>query len=166
MTDAVIRRLDEDDIATLSELARTIWHAHYPGIISAAQIDYMLGQRYAPEAIRASLASTCWEVAWDGPVMVGFAHAFADTAPRTWKLDKLYVHPQRQRRGIGAALLARIGDDARRAGATRLVLRVNRHNAVALAAYAKYGFQRYGAEVLEIGNGFVMDDYLLEMHLG
>jgi hypothetical protein len=42
---------------------------------------------------------------------------------------------------------------------------VNKRNTIALAAYAKYGFRIYGQDVLDIGNGFVMDDYLLEMDL-
>jgi GNAT superfamily N-acetyltransferase len=97
--------------------------------------------------------------------MAGFAHAFAEPAPATWKLDKLYVHPHHQRQGIGSALLARIIDHARRAGASRLVLRVNRHNAIALAAYAKYGFRTYGEDTLDIGHGFVMDDYLMALDM-
>ena len=32
----------------VSALAEEIWNRHYPGIISQAQIDYMLDLRYAP----------------------------------------------------------------------------------------------------------------------
>lgn len=165
MTEIVIRPLLPGEVDALCRLAHEIWHAHYPGIISKAQIDYMLAQRYTADSIRASLDSTCWLGAWQGLVMNGFAHALADDQTSTWKLDKLYVHPDHQRTGIGQALLERVKQYACEAGATRLVLRVNRHNTVALAAYAKYGFRRYGADVLNIGNGFVMDDYLLELRI-
>jgi hypothetical protein len=30
------------DVPTIRRLARLVWHAHYPGIITVAQIDYML----------------------------------------------------------------------------------------------------------------------------
>jgi GNAT superfamily N-acetyltransferase len=165
MTELVIRRLAENGAETLGALAREIWHAHYPGIISREQIDFMLGQRYSPEVIRASLAGQCWQTAWLGNEMVGFAHSLADDAAGTWKLDKLYVHPRHQRKGIGEALLQAAIRHALDAGAARLILRVNKRNAVALAAYAKYGFRVYGEHVLDIGNGFVMDDYLLELNL-
>lgn len=163
MTEIVIRPLLSSEVEALCRLAHDIWHHHYPGIISQAQIDYMLAQRYSAESIRASLDSSCWLAAWQSQAMVGYAHAFADDHPSTWKLDKLYVHPGHQRTGIGQALLEPVKQQARETGATRLVLRVNRHNTVALAAYAKYGFTIYGENVLDIGNGFVMDDYLLEL---
>ena len=47
----------ESDIAEVVELARAIWYQHYPDIISVEQIEYMLGQRYHPDLIRAQLAS-------------------------------------------------------------------------------------------------------------
>ncbi len=163
MTEFTVRTLKLDEVESLCRLAQEIWHAHYPAIISKAQIDYMLAQRYSPASIRASLNSSCWLAAWHGQDMAGFAQAFADDAPSTWKLDKLYVHPDQQRKGVGQTLLDRVKQQARVAGATRLILRVNRHNKIALAAYARYGFSIYGENMLEIGNGFVMDDYLLEM---
>ena len=47
MTDAVlIRPLRNEDVSALASLARDIWRAHYPGIISVAQIEYMLAERY------------------------------------------------------------------------------------------------------------------------
>jgi ribosomal protein S18 acetylase RimI-like enzyme len=165
MTDFAIRPLSEDEVEELGILAHEIWHTHYPGIINREQIDFMLGQRYSPTAIRASMPGQSWDAAWVENRMVGFAHSFADGAATTWKLDKLYVHPEHQRKSIGQALLMQAIKHAINAGATRLILRVNKHNAVALAAYAKYGFRIYGEHVLDIGNGFVMDDYLLELKL-
>lgn len=165
MTEFTIRPLLTDEVETLCRLANEIWHAHYPAIIGKAQIDYMLAQRYSPESIRANLETSCWLAAWHGQAMAGFAQAFADDAPSTWKLDKLYVHPDHQRKGVGQALLGRVTQQAHNAGAARLILRVNKHNAAALSAYAKYGFRIFGENVLDIGHGFVMDDYLLELRL-
>lgn len=165
MNEIIIRPLAESEIESLGKLAHEIWHAHYPAIISREQIDFMLGQRYSTEAIRGNLSGQHWLVAWRDRSMVGFAHSLADDAPGSWKLDKLYVHPSFQRAGIGQALLQATVEQVRQAGGKRLVLRVNRHNEAALAAYAKYGFRVYGEHVLDIGNGFVMDDFLLEMDL-
>ncbi len=44
-----------EDIAPVCALAREIWLQHYPGIITVKQIEFMLAQRYSPEAIRAQL---------------------------------------------------------------------------------------------------------------
>lgn len=165
MPELAIRPLAPSEVGALGQLARDIWHAHYPGIISRAQIDFMLKQRYSPAAILAALQQQHWAAAWLGSEMAGFVNSFADAAPATWKLDKLYVHPARQRQGIGRALLDSAIAQARDAGAGRLILRVNRHNRIALAAYANYGFKVYGEHMLDIGDGFVMDDLLLELAL-
>ncbi len=50
-----IRSLAPADVAALCALAAEIWHAHYPAIISVAQIEYMLTQRYDPAIVRDEL---------------------------------------------------------------------------------------------------------------
>lgn len=157
--------LRDDEIDALVVLARAIWHACYPGIITPEQINHMLAQRYNPALIRQLQArGDPWWVARAGEAMCGFAHAQV-LDENDCKLDKLYVASDLQRHGIGALLLAKAEDFARRHGRTRLILRVNRHNAQALAAYRKYGFAK-SAEVREaIGGGFEMDDFVMTKEL-
>ena len=112
-----LQQLAADDVDAVSALARTVWQATYPPLISQAQIDAMLAKRYAPRRIHEQLNDPrhAWRVAQLNGVMVGFAHALLDESG--CKLDKLYVHPGHQRRGIGAALIREVGDWARAAGA-------------------------------------------------
>lgn len=162
-----IAALQADQTEALGALARYIWQRHYPGIISPAQIDYMLHQRYRAAVIRQQLdqPGSWWDVALEDAELIGFAHYFLDVDPQRIKLDKLYVHPAWQRRGVGAALLGRVESAARRQARTTLTLRTNKHNHTALAAYQKYGFVVTAEVVTEIGAGFVMDDYVLEKTL-
>lgn len=154
-----------DEAEALAELARKIWHAHYPGIISVEQIDYMLRERYKPGLIKQTLArGDRWLAARAGGALLGFAHGYA-LMEGDYKLDKLYVHPDYQRHGIGHLLLELMIEGARRHGSRRMVLRVNRNNAKAIAAYRKYGFEILVPVVEEIGKGFVMDDYVMTKEL-
>lgn len=166
MTEPVrIGRLALEEAEAVAELARLIWHAHYPGIISPEQIDYMLAERYKPALIRQTLArGDQWLVARAGSELVGFAHGYA-LVEGDFKLDKLYVHPNWQRHGIGRGLMEAIAGYARRRGSRRLVLRVNRHNAQAIAAYRQYGFEILVPVVEDIGAGFVMDDFVMTKDL-
>ena len=41
-----IERVQAEHLAEISVLAALIWRAHYPGIITPAQIDYMLARSY------------------------------------------------------------------------------------------------------------------------
>lgn len=160
-----VSRLSAADVDAVQSLARTVWQATYPALISQAQIDAMLAERYAAPSIRAQLKSPrdAWWIARQDGSVVAFAHAHL--APPDCKLDKLYVDPARQRSGIGAALLAAVSAWGRAQQATRLWLQVNRGNTQAIRAYEKYGFRIVEARVFEIGQGFVMDDYILEKAL-
>ena len=53
--DLAIEPVGIEQLQAISELAHHIWHLHYPGIISRAQIDYMLDQRYSPSHLAETL---------------------------------------------------------------------------------------------------------------
>ena len=158
-----IEPLTEGDVEALAALAREIWYAHYPAIISTAQIEYMLDQRYRPEIVRSELAQpgVWWDKLMIGPAMAGFSSYFLVPAAGEMKLDKLYVQPGRQRRGYGGLMIERACEVGRAQGCGRLVLAVNKRNAAAIAAYRKHGFEVADAMTKDIGGGFVMDDYLM-----
>jgi diamine N-acetyltransferase len=158
-----IAALENVDVEAVAALARDIWHAHYPGIISVAQIEYMLAQRYDPRAISAEIAQP--DVWWYKLVLeqriVAYMALHREAGGVAMKIDKLYVHPRQQRRGCGERLLAHAAAVARAKDCRELVLAVNRNNAPAIAAYRKHGFAVRNAAVRDIGGGFVMDDYIM-----
>ncbi len=160
---ACIRPLEPGDIGALTQLARRIWHAHYPGIITTAQIEYMLEQRYRPELVHGELGrdDVWWELASVHDHPVGFSSCLLTDEPREMKLDKLYVDPARHGTGVGTQLLQSVRARARSLQCRRLVLAVNKHNASAIAAYRRWGFRIERSVVTDIGAGFVMDDYFM-----
>jgi ribosomal protein S18 acetylase RimI-like enzyme len=162
-----ITALSVGDIDALCALAAEIWRAHYPAIISSAQIEYMLAQRYNAAVVRDELARG--DVWWDKLLvderMVGFASYCLLHSARAMKLDKLYVHPAHQRRGYGRMLVDRAVTMTRAYGCDALVLAVNKRNEDALAAYAKHGFAIVESVVKDIGGGFVMDDYVMRLNV-
>lgn len=167
MSDGVrIRPLKADDIPALLTLARDTWHAHYPFIISVAQIDYMLGQRYRRELIAADLdrALRRWDVLEEAGRLMAFAQ-YEPVAPGECKLDKLYVRHDARGQGYGSRLLAHVEREARALGASSLWLQVNRNNAQAIAAYRRNGFDVAREVVVDIGGGFVMDDFVMSKAL-
>lgn len=165
MDDTQLHPLTRQEVAAVCALARVVWQATYPALISQAQIDAMLADRYAADRIHAQRDDPdhAWRVARRNQETVGFAHAVREGAH--CKLDKLYVHPGYQRQGIGTALLHAVLDWARQQQAHRVWLQVNRHNTQAIAAYRKYGFVIAGSQVFDIGDGFVMDDHVMELIL-
>lgn len=159
----VIQPVRMADIDALATLAREIWQQAYAGIITQAQIDYMLALRYAPERLASELGSSdvWWDQAFVGDQRVGFSSCLLSGAPGELKLDKLYVHPARQREGIGAALIDCVLAHGRENGCHTLILAVNKQNANAIAAYRKNGFSVRESVRVDIGGGFVMDDFIM-----
>jgi ribosomal protein S18 acetylase RimI-like enzyme len=158
-----IEALHAEDVDELCRLAHIVWLDHYPPIIGIAQTEYMLRQRYAPEVIREELASGTiwWDVLREDGVMQAFAASFRADSPGALKIDKLYVHPARQRQGLGGRLLDHVCERARTLGCDKVLLAVNKRNHNAIAAYRKHGLDIAESVVKDIGGGFVMDDYIM-----
>jgi diamine N-acetyltransferase len=155
--------LSFDDIDLLIALAGITWRKHYPGIISVAQIEYMLAQRYNSALISEELqrADACWDVLWVDGVMTAFASYFPGERPRVTKLDKIYVQPDQQRKGYGGMLIDHVCKVMYETGCDTLMLAVNKRNVSAIAAYRKRGFRIAESVTKDIGGGFVMDDYVM-----
>jgi len=165
---ATILPVGEQDIPGLIELARAIWYAHYPSIITVEQIEYMLGQRYSPDVIRGQLASgsAWWDKLLVDGVLVAFAASEAGDEAHAMKLDKLYVRNDLHGQGYGSALVRHVEERARARGCTQLYLQVNKNNRSAIEAYLKNGFVVTQAATFDIGRGFYMDDYVMTKDIG
>ncbi len=118
------------DVEALAALARIVWQDAYRGLITQAQIDYMLEQRYDTRRLLEELAMP--EVWWDKAMLDKELAAFASSAltitPGEMKLDKIYVDPARQRIGVGDRLIAHVAQRARTQGCTALILAANKRN--------------------------------------
>ena len=160
-----IRPVTQPDVPAIAALAREIWQATYPGIITQAQIDFMLEQRYGHERLYDDLEDLHkWlDQAFLGDRRIGFA--FSEIYKGEFKLDKLYIHPDVQRRGVGGQLIANVAERAKKMGYPCVILQVNKRNTNAINSYKKYGFEVRTATVDDIGGGYVMDDFVMEKKL-
>lgn len=157
----------EADLTALSELAGVIWRQHYPGIISREQIDYMLGKMYSLATLRDEMRLRgihFYRLLTDGH-FGGFASIGPTEKASVMKLHKCYLLPALHGRGFGSALLQHCEVEARRLGAYRLILAVNKRNTKAIAAYQRNGFAVIESVVTDFGGGFVMDDFIMQKEL-
>jgi diamine N-acetyltransferase len=150
------------DIDQLIDVAQRSWHAHYPGIITVEQIDYMLELGYNRAVITKEICEEgiTWLSIMDGETIIGLISAGPYGAD-TIKLHKLYLLPEYHGKGIGAMALARVEQIAQQAGAHKIVLNVNKHNTKAIRAYERAGWRITEEVVNDIGNCYVMDDFVM-----
>ena len=154
--------LEKSGIPAVISLARSIWYAHYPGIITPEQIEYMLAAQYTVENIQFELSRGLirWIQIYSDSELVGFA-SYGPITARQLKLHKLYIDPGLHGQGLGRAALEYVVKAAEELGLPEVCLNVNKQNEKAIRAYKRMGFSVAEELVVDIGSGFVMDDYVM-----
>jgi len=154
------------DIPLIRELTMQVWPATYLPIIGAEQVAYMLGLFYAPEQLRKQMQESQhrFMIGYSDEQPVTFAST-SETEPGIFKLHKLYILPGSQGKGIGQFMIRHILKDLKSRNAAALRLNVNRYNYSAIAFYKKSGFHHFADEDIDIGNGYFMNDHILEIDL-
>ncbi len=160
----VIRKAYPTDIPQIRDMAYKIWPVTYGSILAPEQIDYMLKLIYSEKVLQEQMENNNeFILVYDGVHPVGFA-SFSLTEPQVYKLHKIYVLPSQQGKGTGRFIIDQLIKAMKAKGATTFQLNVNRHNN-AKAFYEKLGFAVIKEEDIDIGNGYFMNDYVMEKKL-
>lgn len=157
---------DKSQLHVVRDLAYKIWPDAYGEILSEAQLDYMLENFYALPALEEQLNHKhVFLLAEEEGVFYGFAsyEINCKNSGKT-KLHKIYVLPESQGKGVGKLLLNEVEKAARESGNKRLFLNVNRYN-IAQDFYKRLGFKIVHEEDIPIGNGYLMEDFVMEKEL-
>lgn len=149
-------------VADVARMAREVWNEHYVPIIGQAQVDYMVAKFQSPEAMRSQIDSgyEYFQIHESG-TNVGYAAIRHDAADARVFVSKLYVLAAHRKSGAGRRTLELIEHMARERGATHLWLTVNKGN-LSVRAYERLGFAIVESLVMDIGDGYVMDDFKME----
>lgn len=154
------------DLKTIQEIAYQTWPATYGKILSKEQLNYMLSQFYSEESLKNNVQNGHhFLLAKEDNIALGFVsyeHNYKQE-PVT-RIHKIYILPQTQGKGIGKLLIDAVEDLAKENHSVALSLNVNRFNK-ALTFYQKIGFEIIGEEDIEIGRGYLMEDYKMEKKL-
>ena len=157
-----IRALGRDELSVVRDIANQTWPVSYREMIPMNQIHYMLDWMYSETALQRQMTEekASFFLLTLNLKEIGFASCGPTDLKDTFKLHKLYVLPGSQRSGAGSALLHHCIDHAFAHGARQIYLQVNRRNP-ALEFYQKHGFSIHREEKFDIGEGYVMDDYIM-----
>ena len=163
-----IREAKEADLGIINRLAHATWPDAYGKIISPGQLNYMLELIYSEAALTNQIKNLRHKfiIIYDKSDPVGFASFSLKNATdlTLYRLHKLYVLPNQQGKGTGGCLTTYIVDEIKKTGASVLELNVNRHNS-AVSFYKKKGFVVVREEDIDIGNGYFMNDYVMQLRI-
>ena len=150
----------------IAQLAYAIWPVAYGEILSKEQLTYMLGKFYSLESLTDQLEKRnhVFLLIEENERFVGFASYESNIENHKTKIHKIYVLPETQGKGFGVQLINEIETRAKNLQNDILFLNVNRFNK-AQYFYKKLGFEIAFEEDIEIGNGYLMEDFVMEKKL-
>ena len=131
-----------DKLHTLCAMAEEIWHEYFTPLLGEGQVNYMVEKFQSLPAITHQLEHEGYRyylTMADGKP-VGYIGIRPDSDGRLF-LSKLYL---------------------RKEGYSAIWLTVNRHNDPTVAVYRHFGFCTLREEDTDIGNGYFMNDYIME----
>lgn len=158
-----IRKAGLEDFDIIHDLALKTWYNTYDKILSAEQLTYMLDMMYSRAAITEQIAikGHHFLLLSEDDKYFGFASYELNYLSGTTKLHKLYVLPETQGKGAGRLLMSKIEAAAASNNNEKVSLNVNRYNP-AINFYLKNGYTKAGEEDINIGNGYLMEDFIME----
>ncbi|UOX32250.1 GNAT family N-acetyltransferase [Flavobacterium sediminilitoris] len=163
----MIREIKRDELNKVKELAYAIWPIAYKDILSEEQLYYMLDAFYSIEVLQEQIEikkHVFYLVEDELEKPLGFVSYELNSMLNKAKIHKIYVLPETQGTGIGKKLYELVKEKALEANQEAIFLNVNKYNN-AKSFYEKLGFSIVKDEVIDIGNNYIMDDYVMEIKI-
>jgi ribosomal protein S18 acetylase RimI-like enzyme len=160
MTD-FIKVQDPKQIKQTATLAQKIWTKHYTPIIGSSQVKYMLENFQSFEAIKKQIENDDYHyyLVWEKSKLIGY---FAFKFKRNEMfLSKIYLTQEARGKGIARRIIDFLVEQTQNQKLKQIRLTVNKNNSNSIAIYQKLGFKKTDAIVTDIGQGYVMDDFVL-----
>lgn len=155
-----------EDMIHVKSIAQRTWPDTFGKVLSPAQIEYMLDWMYDVKNLeKQHNDGHQFFLAEEDGKYLGFTGIEVNNEPGKTKIHKIYILPSTQGKGVGKQLFAKIRAIAKRNNQKSLLLNVNKYNQGAIDFYEYLGFVTIKSEIIAIGNGYVMDDLVLELSL-
>lgn len=160
----MLRLLDRHELHLVHSIAHQTWPNTFAEILTTKQIDYMLDWMYHKAILEKNYDDGHQFYAYfENNLAIGFMAIQVNLLEgKSMKIHKLYVLPNQQGKGVGYKLIQKAIEIANNLEQKNVFLNVNRFNK-AVDFYKRVGFSILKEENIEIGNGFLMEDYVMEI---
>lgn len=151
----------DEEIQDVAILANEIWHQHFVPIIGIDQVEYMVYKFQSFPAISKQIREDGYEYfqLYLNDTFSGYTGVHQERDALF--LSKLYIKESCRGNHLATHALNFLIQLCQERGLKKIWLTCNKYNANTLAVYDHLGFKITDEQVADIGNGFVMDDYIL-----
>ena len=152
-----------EEIQVVADLAENVWTEHYTPLIGAAQVAYMIEKFQSVPAITEQIRQgyRYYLMQYDG-ISAGYTAILSEPAEKSLFLSKIYVEKAYRGKHITSQTIAALKKICRAEGLEKIWLTVNKGNHSSIAVYEHLGFVKVRDVVTDIGEGYVMDDHIME----
>ena len=159
-----LEKINKNQLPIVKDLAYAIWPSTYGEILSSEQLNYMLDNFYSLENLENQMnTGQIFELLLEDNNVVGFvAYELNCNETGLLKIHKIYLLPETQGKGFGKFMIDEVIKIAKSNQQKGVFLNVNKYNN-AQFFYEKLGFTITKDEVIDIGNDYVMDDYVMNL---
>jgi predicted acetyltransferase len=152
-------KANNNDVLSIAELAKIIWHQHYTSIIGTEQINYMLNKMYSKPSLEEQitvLKHQFYFIMYNNE-KIGFI-SVNETESNNWHINKFYILQTIAAKGLGTQCFNEI---LKLLSPKKISLTVNRKNYKSINFYFKNGFKIKDVKDFDIGNGYLMEDFIM-----
>ncbi|WP_085535582.1 GNAT family N-acetyltransferase [Massilibacteroides vaginae] len=161
------KSINVDEAPLIRELASQIWSDTYKHILSTEQLNYMFEMMYSLESLHQQMteAGHRFFVVRLDDVAVGYL-SIEQKAEKLFNFQKIYTLPSLHGKGIGRYLVEEGIAYLKKnyIAPFTIELFVNRDNK-AVGFYKHIGFKEVATRDHAIGNGFYMNDYIMNLEV-
>lgn len=163
----IIEALTSNETDTIESLAHTIWNEHYSSILSKQQIEYMTSRFQSAAAINAQIkdGNCSYFLLYKDSLQNAVGYIGVKFEEENLFLSKLYILKSTRGTGAGRMAFEFLKSLALEKNLRKIWLTVNKYNKDTIKIYEHLGFAITREQVADIGNGYVMDDYIMEYNL-
>jgi len=157
-----------EHIPIIQAVSSVAWPHTFKDLLSSEQIKYMMDMMYSTLSLEDQIGKLNHHyliVEEDGKHHAYTSYETDYEGKAQTKIHKIYLLPSIQKKGIGRYLIDTVIDMAKKANQKSVLLNVNKYNENAIGFYRRMGFEIVKSEENDIGNGFVMDDYVLSISI-
>ena len=159
-----ILTVNKEMIKETSDFASEVFIDYYIPLIGEKQARYMADLFLSQDAILKLIDDgAVFRLVKDEGEIIGFCE-YKKEEGRLF-LSKLYARKDQRHKGVGRFMFEDVKAYARRNGLKKIYLTVNKGNTPSYEIYLHLGFKVIDSVVNDIGQGYVMDDYIMEYTL-
>lgn len=159
------KAVNDDQVRAIADLASIIWNEHFTPIIGKKQVDYMVQKFQSYPALNEQLSEGYeYYQLFNNGQFCGYTGIHPGEDNRLF-LSKLYIKKEYRGRHLATNAFEFLKELCQNRGYTAIWLTCNKHNDNSLGVYRHLGFETIDTQEADIGEGFIMDDYIMEFKL-